>query len=88
MVQHDSTAVRRWLTTQVARYLDTTADRIAPHTPLAEYGLDSVISLTLCGDIEDHFGVPVEPTLAWDYPTIDAIQRYVLDALRSGATAL
>ena len=39
-------------------------------TPLAELGLDSVYALTLCGDIEDEYGLDVDPTIVWDYPTI------------------
>ena len=43
--------------------------------PLAEYGLDSVAALSLCGDIEEEFGLIVEPTVAWDHPTVQALDR-------------
>src|SRR4051794_5308710 len=67
-------------------------DRVAPHpernpadidegTQLAEMGLDSVYALTLCGDVEDRFGLVVEPTLAWDHPTIDAITAHLAAAV-------
>ena len=40
---------------------------------LAEYGLDSMYGLMLCGDIEDHLEMRVVPTVAWDYSTVDAL---------------
>ncbi|WP_340684127.1 acyl carrier protein [Amycolatopsis coloradensis] len=69
--------IARWLIQKVASYLAMEPDRIDITRPLAEYGLTSVYALTLCGEIEDHFGVPVEPTLAWDYPTVTAMSEYL-----------
>ena len=69
--------IPQWLAARVASYLNTTADEIDPDLPLAEYGLDSVYALILCGDIEDTFGLVVEPTLAWDYPTVNAMAAYL-----------
>lgn len=71
--QDTETAVRDWLIEKVAFYLEQPATAIEPNVKLVEYGLDSVYALALCGDIEDEFDLEVEPTLAWDYPTIDAI---------------
>ena len=69
--------MRAWLTDRVAAYLDKSPDDIDPRLPLAEYGLDSVYAVSLSGDIEAHLGLEVEPTMAWDYPTIEAIARYL-----------
>jgi acyl carrier protein len=69
--------LRDWLTERVAYYLGEAPDRIAVDVPLASYGMDSVYAFTICGDIEDRFGIAVEPTLAWDYPTIDAMTAYL-----------
>jgi acyl carrier protein len=80
------TDITDWLAGRVATYLDTSADQIDADLPLAEYGLDSVYALGLCGDIEDTLGVLVEPTLAWDYPTVNAMAEYLRGelALRDG----
>ncbi|WP_156755320.1 acyl carrier protein [Actinokineospora pegani] len=71
------TDIADWLTERVASYLDTDADSIDRDLPLAEYGLDSVYALSLCGDIEDTLGLVVEPTLAWDYPTVTAMAEFL-----------
>lgn len=64
-----------WLVERVAMYLNRSPADIDPDVPLSDYGLDSVYALTLSGDIEDHLGVPVEPTLVWDYPTISSLAQ-------------
>ncbi|MEU8961406.1 acyl carrier protein [Streptomyces sp. NPDC048491] len=74
-------AICSWLVDRVAYYLDRTPAEIDKGTELAEMGLDSVYALTLCGDIEDRFGLVVEPTMAWDHPTIDAITVYLTTEL-------
>jgi acyl carrier protein len=79
MAVSDPTTVGDWVRERVAYYLEADPATIDVDTPLAEYGLDSLYALTLCGDIEDHFELVLEPTLAWDHPTISAIARYLAD---------
>jgi acyl carrier protein len=74
-------ALREWLTLRVAGYLDGPADRIRSDVSFAECGLDSMYALMLCGDIEDHFGIPIEPRVAWDNRTIDALAGYLAGQL-------
>jgi acyl carrier protein len=69
--------IASWLAERVASYLDTEPDGIDRDLPLAEYGLDSVYALTLCGEIEDELNLSVEPTLAWDHPTVNAMAEYL-----------
>lgn len=80
----DSTAesLAPWLADRVAAYTKLSADEIDPTVPLANYGLDSVAALSLCGDIEDELDLVVEPTVAWDHPTVEALVAYLLDKLR------
>jgi acyl carrier protein len=66
-----------WIIQKIANYLAIAPDQIDVTRPLAEYGLNSVYALTLYGEIEDHFGVPVEPTMAWDHPTVTAMSDYL-----------
>ncbi|MEW9533751.1 acyl carrier protein [Microbispora sp. NPDC049125] len=77
----DQAGLELWLTEKIAMYLAIAPEAIDPTTPLAEYGMDSVYALSLFGDIEDELGLEVEPTLAWDYPTIVAIAGYLCEEL-------
>jgi acyl carrier protein len=66
-----------WLTVKVAGYLNVAPAAIDIETPLADLGIDSVLGMTLCADLECEKGFPVETTIVWDYPTIDAIAAHL-----------
>ncbi|MFB6618340.1 acyl carrier protein [Streptomyces sp. NPDC085524] len=66
-----------WLTDRLAAYLDREPESIDPTVPLAVYGMDSVCGLSLCGDVEDELGIPVDPSLAWDHPTVAALAQHL-----------
>lgn len=70
-------AIRSWLAEQVADYLGRPAGAVATEANLMELGLDSVYALTLCGDVEDRYGIEVDTMLAWDHPSIDAMVAYL-----------
>jgi acyl carrier protein len=74
-------AIRDWLTDRVAAYLERPREEIDPDQPLVEMGLDSVYAMTLSGDVEERFDIEVEPTLAWDHPTVNALAGHLHDAL-------
>ncbi|WP_328870173.1 acyl carrier protein [Streptomyces sp. NBC_00287] len=78
---HTERTLTDWLVHRVAEYLRTPPSEIDPAVPLAQYGLDSIAALSLCGDVEDAFGVPVDPTAAWDYPTVQALAGHLMDRL-------
>lgn len=78
---HSIETLRPWLAARVADYVQRPVTEIQTHVPLAEYGLTSVYALTLTGDIEDHLGLVVDPTVMWDHPTIDALTDVLLREL-------
>ncbi|MEY9870874.1 acyl carrier protein [Streptacidiphilus sp. MAP12-33] len=77
--------LRRWITERVALYLERDPAAISLSVPLATYGLDSVVALSLCGDIEEEYGVELEPTVAWDYPTVEALADHLGDQIAGSA---
>ncbi|WP_169946405.1 acyl carrier protein [Microbispora sp. H11081] len=81
---HD--ALRHWLVERVSGYLGLPAAEIDPAVKLRAYGLDSVHALSLCVDVEEAVGLLVEPTLAWDHPTIDAIAAHLAGLLAEDET--
>ncbi|MFD5572531.1 acyl carrier protein [Streptomyces cadmiisoli] len=71
-----------WLTERVAFHLHRSPREIDPDTPLADYGIDSVAAISICGEIEEHFRLAVAPTVAYDYPTVHAIGGHLAELLR------
>jgi acyl carrier protein len=76
---HTAESLSAWLVDRVAAYINLSADQIDKTVALATYGLDSVSAISLCGDIEEDFNLFVEPTAAWDHPTIEALVAFLLD---------
>ncbi|MEU4732530.1 acyl carrier protein [Streptomyces sp. NPDC023588] len=83
----DYQSIVDWLLEKVAFYLEVPVTGIEPTGKLVEYGLDSVYALALVGDIEDEYEIEVEPTLAWDHPTVAAIAGLVRDLIAESRTA-
>jgi len=53
--------------------------------PFASYGLDSSQSVELSAELEDMTGQCLEPTIIWDYPSIDKLVDYLVgDAIGAG----
>jgi acyl carrier protein len=73
--------VRDWLAERVAAYLERDVRDLDPDARFTDLGLDSVYSLTLCGDIEDRYGLMVEPTVAWDHPTVTLLAGHLAGQL-------
>jgi acyl carrier protein len=69
--------ILRWLTTQLASYLEIPATSINAMVPLAEMGVDSVHALCLVGDVEMRFDIDVDPTMIFDYPTLSRIAEFI-----------
>jgi len=57
--------------------------------PLRSLGLTSIMSVALSKGLEKDLGIPVPATLVWNYPTVEAIVRFLAGTLdaRSGSAA-
>lgn len=69
--------IRAWLVEHVAEAASMTPDDIDVREPLESYGLSSREAVSMVGDLEDWLGRRLSPTLVWEYPTIEAIARYL-----------
>jgi acyl carrier protein len=85
--EHSTDDLSDWLAERVAFYLDREPDDIDPTVPLAEYGVDSVYVVSVFGEVEERFGLVVEPTAAWDYPTLEALAEHLAGRLAAEAPA-
>lgn len=77
--------VQTLLVELLAGYLETTSAEIQVNTPLSEYGLDSVYALTVCADVEERLGLELDPVMMWDFPTVDALSRAIVEIANSSA---
>jgi len=73
-------SLNTWLTERVSTYVKRKPEEIKMDVPLSEYGLDSVYALTISGDIEDYLGISIEPTIMWDFPTIEKLSKVLVEA--------
>jgi acyl carrier protein len=75
--QIDSEAIKNWLVAYMTELLETESEKIDPAIPFERYGLDSSAMIVLSGDLQTWLGCQLEPTLLYDYPTIEALALYL-----------
>ncbi|MFV2173171.1 acyl carrier protein [Actinomadura sp. LOL_016] len=78
--------LRTWLTERIAEYLEKSPDEVEAEKTFDEQGLDSMAAMNLCDDVEDRMGLVVEPTLAWDHPTIDRLAEFLRETAEAEGT--
>ena len=66
-----------WIGAWICRELKLEPGQIEPSVPFVRYGMDSVHAIMLIGDLEEHLGCRLPPTLAWDHPTIEALAGHL-----------
>jgi len=74
--------IQLWLVNYLARVLDIPTESIATENTFESFGLDSAAAVGLTGDLGRWLGRKLDPTLAYDYPTIDAVAEHL--ALNAG----
>ncbi|MEM9488775.1 MAG: beta-ketoacyl synthase N-terminal-like domain-containing protein, partial [Myxococcota bacterium] len=66
-----------WMVRTVAAATGLAPEQVAADEPWSSHGLDSLRLIRLAGNLADHFGQPLPPTLFFDYPSIAAMARYL-----------
>jgi acyl carrier protein len=69
--------IETWLVSQLATYLKINPDDIDIGEPFAHYKLDSSVAVSITGKLANWLGRELEPTLFWEYPTIEAVAQYL-----------
>ncbi len=62
--------IEAFIVTWAARKLKVPVHSIARDRPLIEYGMDSLMAVTLSGRLEDLLGRPISGSIVWEYPTL------------------
>lgn len=84
----DNEAIRRWLLAEIEDLLSIDAQELAVDQPLVNYGLSSMTGMILSGDIEQWLGIELDPSVAWEYPTIESLANYLAEQIESRKPAL
>ena len=66
----DESSLASWLIERIRFYDQVDPEEVTLDAPLTELGLDSIYVLTLCGDIEDTYGIVVDPMFMADNGTV------------------
>ncbi len=77
--------IRTWLLERVAHYLDRPIAKIAADAELAEYGMDSVYSMSIIAEVEDALLIKIDEMAVWKYGTVNALVEYAMTLVRTPA---
>ncbi|MCX4554404.1 acyl carrier protein (plasmid) [Streptomyces sp. NBC_01387] len=66
-----------WLAERLGTHVSLPLSEINPDVPYVEYGLDSVAALGLFGDIEEKFGLVLDPIVALEHATVRQLAAYL-----------
>ncbi|OKH26469.1 phosphopantetheine-binding protein [Chroogloeocystis siderophila 5.2 s.c.1] len=73
--------IQAWIVSYLADLLEINPDEIDTTIPFDRYGLDSAVVVGLTGDLEAWLDSKVDPTLIYDYPTIEDLTRHLAEEL-------
>lgn len=71
--------VRICIEEYIRNVLPEQADAITDSVSFSAMGMDSVSHVQLIAAIEDRFNLKIEPTMAFDYPTVAALSQQVAE---------
>lgn len=76
-----SEEIRAWIIEWMAYHLELPTEKIDPELELAEYGMDSVYTMSIIAEIEDQLGIKIDEMATWKYSTINALVEYAEDLI-------
>jgi len=69
--------IKDWLVCYIVELLEIEPDEVDITIPFDRYGLDSSAVVGMTGDLEDWLEYEIDPTLIYDYPTIEALSTHL-----------
>ncbi len=74
--------IQAWMSSYLAQLLALEPDEVNATIPFDRYGLDSSVAVGLTGDLEDWLDRKLDPTLLYDYPTIEALAQHLAEEFK------
>lgn len=78
--------IQDWIVAYLADLLEIEPDEVDVTIAFDRYGLDSSAAVGMTGDLETWLGRELDPTLLYDYPTVEALVQHLSSELRSLAS--
>ena len=70
--------IQSWLIERISREVKITPDKIGTDVPFTRFGLDSIVIVTLVDDLEYMIGISLDPTIFWEYPSIELLTEWLM----------
>lgn len=70
--------IQEWLKKRIAEEIKASPDAIPIDEPFTNFGLDSIMFVTLVTDLEDWLSVSLDPTIFWEYPSIEVLAEWLI----------
>lgn len=74
-----SQGIQKWLISWLCEELNVEAQEIDVNEPFVNLGVSSRQAVVLMGDLENWLGFEIDPSLAWEYPTIQDLSEYLIN---------
>ncbi len=75
-----------WVIDYLADLFQVPADTIDPALQFEELGVDSSLAIGLTGDLEEWLGCKINPTLLYQYTTIESLSGALAEQMASAHT--
>lgn len=73
----NASEIQDWMVAYIAELLGKAESEISRDMSFDRLGLDSSSAVALVGDLEDWLGSAVDPTLPYDFPTIELLASQI-----------
>ena len=73
--QRTAEEIQEWIVQYLAGVLERPPEEIDVTVPVDDFALDSATAIGMTGELEDWLGQSVDPTLVYDYPTIEKFSQ-------------
>ncbi len=74
--------IQNYIVKYLAELLEVKPNRIDVTLPFDRYGLDSSAVLELAGELQTWLGQELDPTLFYNYPTVQALSQQLIEELQ------
>lgn len=80
--------IRSWIGAWLVKHLQVDKSLINAETNFNNIGLDSIQAAELMLDLDDEYGVDIDMSAAWDYPTIGTLSHMILQQRDTNSTPI